>query len=115
MSRDVGVRKPDLRSFDSGNSSHGEYATGAPRKYTRRVVRGADLAQLVDLELVAPQVPVVVRRDARRVARVGRLVLVGAGKRISVASPRAPFSPMKKRGDVKKPVSVSRLNFTRGR
>src|SRR5690349_6728295 len=30
----VGVRNPDLRSFDSGNSSHGAYITGTPRKYT---------------------------------------------------------------------------------
>ncbi len=30
----VGVRKPDLRSLDSGNSSHGVYMTGTSRKYT---------------------------------------------------------------------------------
>ncbi len=43
-------------------------------------VRRANLAQVVDLELVAAQVPVGVRRDARRVARVARLVLVGPGE-----------------------------------
>ena len=31
----VGVRNPDLRSFDSGNSSHGEYRIGTPMKSSR--------------------------------------------------------------------------------
>ena len=31
----VGVRNPDLRSFDSGNSSHGEYRSGTPMKSRR--------------------------------------------------------------------------------
>ena len=42
--------------------------------------RGSDLAQVVDLELLAAQVPVGARRDARRVARIGRLVMVGPGE-----------------------------------
>jgi hypothetical protein len=44
----------------------------------RRVVRGADHPRAVDLELVHPDVPVLARRHARRVARLAHLVLVGA-------------------------------------
>jgi hypothetical protein len=57
-------------------------------------VAGADHPRTIDLELAHADVPVVVRRDAGRIARVGRFVRLGPMKRISAALPRETFSPM---------------------
>ena len=42
-----------------------------------RVMTGAEHPRLVDLELVGPDVPVLVRRDTGRVAGVAHFVLIG--------------------------------------
>ena len=77
--------------------------TGTSRKYTVASCARADLAQRCRPRARSlAQVPVVVRRDARRVARVGRLVLVGAGEADLARRRRArSLSAMKKRGVVK--------------
>ena len=49
-------------------------------KVHARIVSRADLAQLVDLDLVGAQVPVVVGRNAGRVLRLASLVEIGTGE-----------------------------------
>ena len=89
--------------------------TGDVEEVHHRVARGADLAQLVDLDLVAAQVPVVVRRDARRVLRVRRLVHVGAGEADLARACRATRSRSRRTSaSSNQPISRLRWNLTSG-
>src|SRR5436190_23300322 len=105
----MGVRKPDLRSFDSGNSSHGAHAIGTSLKYTDAWCAVPTLRRLSISSSSVRRYQS--GRGATHVVYVALLAsyLSGPLKRISLASPRAFASATLKRGAVNAPVSSSRL------
>ena len=95
----VGVRKPDLRSFDRGNSSQGAYEDRHPHEVQARVVGDTDLLRGVDVHLFGTQVPVVARRGARRHAPAQDLEEVRPEERHPrCIPPHAGFADRKARG-----------------